>query len=155
MTYSVKSNDGKKHDVQLYVEAGKQWAVDQPTQPSVSAQGIEEGFAYVCTGSKSQQILGKKGDDLRIDWGYFYMAAPEEMVKTATGDGLALRKNFSEGTAVNSTPASDSDKLVLVSDLGKTKSAQGHILLAYDDIFSIQYFGENLRPYWNRSGCCL
>lgn len=151
MTYSVKSNDGKKHDVQLYVEAGKQWAVDQPTQPSVSAQGIEEGFAYVRTGSKSQQILGKKGDDLRIDWGYFYMAAPEEMVKTATGDGLALRKNFSEGTAVNSTPASDSDKLVLVSDLGKTKSAQGHILLAYDDIFSIQYFGENLRPYWNRN----
>ena len=25
-------------------------------------------------------------------------------------------------------------------------------MIGYDDIYSIQYFGENLRPYWNRNG---
>src|SRR5690606_6304902 len=28
----------------------------------------------------------------------------------------------------------------------------GKIMLGYDDLYSIQYFGENLRPYWNRRG---
>ena len=26
------------------------------------------------------------------------------------------------------------------------------MLIGYDDIYSIKYFGENLRPYWNRTG---
>ena len=25
-------------------------------------------------------------------------------------------------------------------------------MVGYDDIYSIQYFGRNLRPYWNRDG---
>lgn len=25
-------------------------------------------------------------------------------------------------------------------------------MIGYDDIYSIQYFGDNLRPYWNREG---
>jgi hypothetical protein len=44
------------------------------------------------------------------------------------------------------------DKLALVRSLGETKKANGHLLIGYDDIYSIQYFGENLRPYWNRTG---
>src|SRR5699024_892160 len=30
--------------------------------------------------------------------------------------------------------------------------ATGYVMLAYDDVYSIQYFGDNLRPYWNREG---
>ena len=25
-------------------------------------------------------------------------------------------------------------------------------MLAYDDIYSVQYFGQNLRPWWNQDG---
>lgn len=38
-----------------------------------------------------------------------------------------------------------------MADLGETDRAEGHVLLGYDDLFSVQYFGENLRPYWNRN----
>ena len=27
-----------------------------------------------------------------------------------------------------------------------------HVLLAYDDIYSIEYLGTKLRPYWRRNG---
>ena len=28
-------------------------------------------------GSRDQHVLGRPGDDLRIDWGYFHLAAPD------------------------------------------------------------------------------
>ncbi|MGP1437227.1 MAG: glutaminase domain-containing protein [Phocaeicola sp.] len=151
LTYSVNANDGKKHDIQVYFEAGKQWAVDLPTQATVSKSGEEGNLVYVSTGSKDQKILGKKGDNVRIDWGYFYMAAPKANAKVATGDPKVLRDNFVKGKDFQSTPTTDSDKLAIVSSLGKTKAADGHVLFAYDDVYSIQYFEENLRPYWNRN----
>ena len=40
----------------------------------------------------------------------------------------------------------------MVRSLGETQKADGHLLIGYDDIYSIQYFGDNLRPYWNREG---
>ena len=36
-------------------------------------------------------------------------------------------------------------------DLGNVKAHGGYIMAGYDDNYSIQYFGQNLRPYWNRN----
>ena len=42
----------------------------------------------------------------------------------------------------------------LVFDLGKVggKPVSRHLMLAYDDVYSIEYFGTKLRPYWRRNG---
>lgn len=152
LSYETVSNDGQAHDVSLYFEAAPQWAVDQPYQKSVSKTGSAEGITYVSTGSAEQNILAKRGDDLRIDWGYFYMAAPQsENISVAAGDGIALRKAFVAGNSLDSQSTGGFDKLVLSCDLGNKKNASGYVMLAYDDIYSIQYFGQNLRPYWNRN----
>ena len=152
LSYETVSNDGQAHDVSLYFEAAPQWAVDQPYQKSVSKTGSAEGITYVSTGSAEQNILAKRGDDLRIDWGYFYMAAPQsENISVAAGDGIALRKTFVAGNSLDSQSTGGFDKLVLSCDLGNEKNASGYVMLAYDDIYSIQYFGQNLRPYWNRN----
>ena len=79
------------------------------------------------------------------------MAADKENSSCATGEGKTLRKSFIDGK-LTSSKTDGSDKLALVRSLGETKKAEGHLLLGYDDLYSIQYFGENLRPYWNRNG---
>lgn len=149
ISYEVVSNDGQKHQVELYFEASPQWAVDTPHQKSVADSLTEDGLLFLCTGNRIQNILEKKGDDVRIDWGRFYLAAEKENSMYAIGDGKKLRKSFIENKL--EAPSTEGyDKLALVRSLGETKKSEGHLLIGYDDIYSIQYFGENLRPYWNR-----
>ena len=130
ITYSVTSTDGKKHDMEIYFEASSNWALNTPYQESVSESYERDGLVYLKTGSKEQNILGKKGDDVRIDWGYFYLVAEKDNTKYAVND----------------------KKLTLTKLLGQNAQAEGKIMVGYDDIYSIRYFDDNLRPYWNADG---
>lgn len=158
ITYNAVSNDGAQHDVEFYFEASPAWALDTPYQACVSEVVEDECLAMVRTGSAEQQILAKRGDDLRIDWGYFYLAAPKGNAAVAVAGGDALRRAFVDGTfgtaasAVGKAGKDGDAKIAVVCRQGAGKDVSGHLLVAYDDIYSIQYFGENLRPYWNRKG---
>ena len=151
ISYTVASTDGQKHAVELYFEASPQCAVDLAGQPSTAESFVDENLVFLKTGSRDQKVLAKKGDDVRIDWGYFYLAADKENTQYATGSSRELRKSFVEGK-LSATGTDGYDRLALVRSLGETKVSEGHLLIGYDDIYSVQYFGENLRPYWNRSG---
>lgn len=154
-SYDIASRDGKDHKVELYVEASPLWAVDLPSQHTVSSLLEDGDLAMVRTGSLEQKVLGKKGDDRRIDWGYFYLAAPKaDGFVTSLGTAKALREAFAAGKAVKSRDiaTNEAGQMSLVRNLGKVSKAVGHLLIAYDDLFSIQYFKHNLRGYWNRTG---
>lgn len=155
ISYNIKSNDSQSHEVELYLEAGTAWALNIFNQPSVSETFEKNDLLYLKTGSKKQQILGKKGDDVRIDWGYFYLCAEKENTRSAVGNSLSMRKDFlNTGSVSKNNPVSpdEQDRLAFSRSLGKVKrSVSGYFMLGYDDIYSIQYFGENLRPYWNRN----
>lgn len=155
ITYEVATNDGKSHNVDLYLEAAPVWAIDKPLQPSVS-EGLEDGnLILLKTGSRDQKILGKAGDNVRIDWGYFYLAAEKENTTAAIGDGEMLRNGFVAGKSSGSLEKRENtgDKLSLTRSLGSVKGATtGKVMIAYNDIYSIQYFGDNLRAYWNKKG---
>jgi hypothetical protein len=130
ITYRIAATDSKTHDVEIYFEAAANWALNTSYQKAVSSSEEHDGLIYLKTGSEEQNILGKKGDDVRIDWGYFYLVAEKE----------------------NTEYSAENKKLTLIRNLGNTKNVTGKIMLGYDDIYSIQYFGENLRPYWNVDG---
>lgn len=151
ITYDIVSNDGKKHDIELYFEASPLWAVDKPHQETQSEIGNSDNLVFLKTGTKSQNILAKSGDDVRIDWGYFYMVADEKNSLVNIGENSALRDKFVNNKFGEKTQSTKVyDYLALVRKLGKVGSESGKIMLGYDDIYSIQYFNENLRPYWNR-----
>lgn len=155
ISYEVASKDGQSHDVELYFEAAPAWALDKDLQLAQSEAFEDGNLTFVKTGSTDQQILGKFGDDVRIDWGYFYMAADKKNSVCNVGDSEVLRTAFVNGTKEFSTEkrVSATDKLSIISSLGAVKNATyGKIMFGYDDIYSIQYFGDNLRPYWNVDG---
>lgn len=151
LSYQVESKDGKKHQIEFYLEASPNWALNSPLQESESSEFKNGSLQYVKTGSKNQQILGNKGDDLRIDWGYFYMAGDQKNTKAMIGDSHDLRKQFLKSNHAAQTFASGR-QLALWQSFSVTSTYSDKILLGYDDLYAIQYFNENLRPYWNRDG---
>lgn len=153
ISYEVKANDGKKHNIELYFEASPYWAIDQPLQETVADGYEKDGLIYLKTGSKAQDILAKKGDDVRIDWGYFYLVGEKDNTVYGVSNDASLRNSFIKGTKQNVVKKTGNhDALSLIRKLGNTDLASGKIMLGYDDIYSIQYFNVNLRPYWNREG---
>lgn len=163
ISYQVRSKDEAKHNVQIYFETTPQWAVNNDSQP-VNYETIEkDGIKFLKTGSIEQPILEKSGDDVRIDWGYFYMAGLNEKLSALNfGDYWNVKKEFQlTGAVPNAKPEYLSEKLnetmtVLAysKDLGEISAEKttGYIMLGYDDIYSIQYFEKNLKGYWTNNG---
>ena len=153
--YEAVSNDGADHEVSVYFEASPKWACDKGWQETVSETYRKGDIKYLKAGTKSQEILAKKGDDLRIDWGYFYLAARAGNASTGVGRAIDLRNAFRNGNdieSVGNTGENNDGRMAVCQTLGLSKKAAGSVMIGYDDIYSIQYFGENLRPYWNRKG---
>lgn len=162
ITYQARSLDGQTHEVQLYLEATPQWAVNTADQPVAFEKIEKDGYVYLKTGSVDQDILGKKGDDLRIDWGYFYLSAAQSPdVTVAIDEWNATKKAFMangklSGKVDNVSPDMEKQMTVLAysDNLGKVdeKTVSGHLLIGYDDLYAIQYFNENRMAYWKHDG---
>jgi len=151
ITYQVRSLYNKKHSVKIFFEASPLWAVNQSDQQTESNAYEADGISYVRAGTKSQNILGRKGDSVTIDWGYFYLASDSKGVRTGIGAGEELRHSFVSGKELSGTRGDNSD-MAISRNLGIVSKGQGKLMIGYDDIYSVQYFGTNLRPYWNADG---
>jgi hypothetical protein len=162
VTYEFLATDGKKHDVQVYFDASGELTVNDPRRQEVVWSQEQFGdLTALKIGSKEQSVLGKRGDDIRIDWGYLYLAAPKADVSAqALAEHGAMVKSFARD-GLKSVPASPAqpaaaDAIVagLTLQVGKvsTQPVTRWLMLAYDDLYSIQYMKKNLRPYWRRNG---
>ena len=61
--------------MQIYFDAASDLVVNTPDQPVLAARYQLDGLPVLRMGSREQAVLAKRGDDLRIDWGYLYLAA--------------------------------------------------------------------------------
>lgn len=154
ISYEVESADAEPHDVELYFEAGTEWALSHDFQESVSEGFEKNGLLFLKTGSTDQSILTKPSQ-LHLNWGYMYLVAPSANASSAVGNYRDLRGLFhSTGKLGEVKESSDKqNRLALSTKLSKVKkNKSGYVMLGYDDIYSVQYFGQNLRPYWNSKG---
>ena len=163
ISYEVVSKDGQQHDVQVYIEATPQWAVNETGQPVVCERLEKNGQTFLKAGTKEQPVLAKRGDDLRIDWGYFYLVGnTSDRSAMMIADYYTPKKAFAangkvENTADRNLSGNMNKEMIALAyseDLGKvgTDKVAGHVLIGYDDLYSIQYFGKNLMPYWKKNG---
>ncbi|MGC3959946.1 MAG: DUF4965 domain-containing protein [Verrucomicrobiota bacterium] len=142
LTYDLRATDGKKHEVSIQLDASGEIAVNEPDQQVVAAvSDVGNSLRAVRVGSVAQPILAKRGDDLRIDWGYLYLAAPrsQEVIVRSSGEGQVAGGRARIGLEFAPLQVT-------------AKPASRWLMLAYDDLYSIQFMKKNLRPYWRRNG---
>lgn len=163
VTLEARAIDGKSHEVSLYFDASGEWAVNKPEQEVVWSRIRFGELDAMRIGTQEQAVLARAGDDRRIDWGYFYLSAPRvEGQSSAMVPDTVARGGFVKRGAL---PAKDDDKmprpadqawpvLAMQYDLGAVADAPvaRRVLLAYDDLYSIELLGRRLRPYWQRTG---
>lgn len=85
---------------------------------------FKQDFSYASMGRMRQQPLGSSGDHTTIDWGYVYLAGNDKSTITYDAANEAIRCQ-----AAN-------------------LNGQTTLILAYDDLASINYFGEWRKAYW-------
>jgi hypothetical protein len=162
ITWEVRSSDSVSHTVSVYFDSSNLPTVNVPTQKVVWSRKQIDGLVTLSAGSKDQPVLQKRGDDLRIDWGYLYVAADECQKPSALiaprRETLAVFASSGQlngnDTASKPTPAAEAPVLAVSFDLGKvgTTPTSRRLIYVYDDLYSIQYFKKNLRPYWRKGG---
>lgn len=130
------------YDFSLYFDVDTQicgdWEADKITF------GKTENSLWV--GKSEQKPLHCSGDDCRIDWGYFHLADKDAFVSDRRGrynfiKGLDIAK-FEDFSRNDYTQCAHRTLAIIKKEL------KGVITLAYDDVKSIQYFGEDLDPYY-------
>jgi hypothetical protein len=158
--FRAASADGAAHQVAVYLEAGADLVVNTPDQFVAASRFQFAGLPVLRLGSREQQVLAKRGDDLRIDWGYLYLAADGAGgVTEEIANRDAARAEFeSSGRLSDTDDASDrpGNRLALAYavNLGNVGASPvpRYLMLAYDDLYSIEYFQRRERAWWRRKG---
>jgi hypothetical protein len=164
VTMTARSEDGASHSVQLLFTADAHLAVDRDTQEVVWSRSRLKEMTVLRAGDFEQPVLQKSGDDVRIDWGYLLLAVPDQAgssVSTQLSD--VVESEFTNGKALSVDDidmprrADRGTWLAARFDLGQIGSTASsrHVLLAYDDLYSIEYLNRRMRPYWRRNGMTI
>ncbi len=156
VTFAVSSVDGKLHETQIFFGVSSNLAINELTQ-QVEAKKVETAnLSMLKAGTVEQPVLKKKGDNIRIDWGYVYAASEKKsnISQSITQDLPTALLSFSKNIkSPSSTISGKSLSLNTVLTFNKVIASQTEkVMLAYDDLMSVQYFGDNLKPWWNKDG---
>ena len=163
MVCRVTSTDQSPHKVDLYFDASGEWVVNEPKQQIVWRRLKEPvaGTQFALMGSAQQPILEKAGDNLRIDWGYLYVGVPTEGDHRLAVTSHNVRERFVRGEGLPESddarmprPADDDWPVIAATlslDVDAARPRTGVITVAYDDIFSIEFLGQKLRPWYARA----
>lgn len=153
VSYKVAATDATTHDVSVYFGASTDLSVNTQVEPVTTQQYTTAQLSILKAGSQAQPVLKKKGDDLRIDWGYMYVAVPKNTTvrQYSTSDDQALASFV--GSAAP-TGIAQGKHLVLNTSvsLGKVGATPKEqlFMLGYDDLSSVQYFQQDLKPWWKQ-----
>ena len=160
--WTVRSIDGRTHQVQIFYSSSSAIAVNKSNQHIVWARKTFGPLTALKCGSPSQNFFNISGDPVGLDWGYLYTAAATDQAHSAF---LPVRKALKEFHATGSLGASESSHgpqrvsngrpaEAFTFNLGKVAASpvSRQVMVAYDELWAIDYFGDYLRPYWRKGG---
>lgn len=130
ISYDVVSTDGREHDicVELWVFADLCHCGEY--EPQMRLEFFSEGsLNYGCMGQVRQSVLNGSGDQTTCDWGYLFLASEDEVDEAPERIDIMLRHRKKAKGTLHSL-----------------------LLMGYDDVASINYFGRMLGAYYARNG---
>ncbi len=129
---SVLSTDGKTHDVEVIFSASSALCYDGKIMPEMTQDTFTTEQLHVAfVGQSMQKVLCHSGDDITIDWGYLYMASLQNVKGDMHGLSYSWKIECQE------------------------KAQNSMLMLAYDDVSAINYFGKHCVSYYQREGKTL
>jgi hypothetical protein len=164
VTYLTMTATGRgEHDVSILLDVDPVIAVNTADQAVTWGRTRAGNLKVLNVGSRDQRVLNRPGDDLRIDWGYFHLAVPDQNpAKTQISLSSNAVDSFVTSGALPGSddldmprmPREGAAHLAVEFPLGKLSAApvSAHVLLAYTEDYAIEYLGRKLRPYWQRNG---
>jgi hypothetical protein len=162
LAWDVKSRDAGKHDVAIYLDADGSLATDSRDEAVTWSRAEIAGLHLLRAGTSRQAILEKYGDNQRINWGYFYIGVPftDGGSELAAGNqtyrdafvatGHIPQEDDLEQPRMPQSRYPSAPALNMVIPLGAVGATtiSRHVLLGYDDVFSVEYMRQKLLPYW-------
>jgi len=103
---------------------------------------IKKTCYSVSAGNVCQSPLSQSGDNVMIDWGYLHLCDKDAFVGR-----IADQSGSIEALPINNTYSPYQDDAYLISVKGES---EGALVLAYDEIKPIMYFGEELDECYTR-----
>jgi Domain of unknown function (DUF4965)/Domain of unknown function (DUF1793)/Domain of unknown function (DUF5127)/Domain of unknown function (DUF4964) len=162
VTYLTVTATGKgEHDVSILIDVDPVIAVNTADQAVTWGRTRAGNLTVLNVGSRDQRVLNRPGDDLRIDWGYFHLAVPDEAKAQLSLSSEAANTFVTSGALpvaddldMPRMPREGAAHLAVALPLGKLSATpvSRHVLLAYTEDYAIEYLGRKLRPYWQRNG---
>ncbi len=117
--YEVDSIDGREHEIRLHLNLHENFC-GEGTSPKVYESFGDYGVLY----HKKQEPLAYGGDNVEADWGYYYLF----------GENVVVRE--------------DSHYRLTSIHSGKGTHFTATDMIAFDDTFSIEYMGKQLKGLW-------
>ncbi len=163
LTWSVQAMDGKQHRVSIFYDVNASVVVAAPDQTVVWSRPRVPGLSVLRIGTEKQPVLATAGDGVKIGWGYLYVAAPvDRALEAAAADDRSLVNSF---VTQGRLPGADNTRRARAAedgwpalgfsfDLGAVgaQPVSRYLILAYDEIYPVEYFHVRLRPYWQNQG---
>lgn len=163
VTLNAHSNDGQAHEVDAYFDANAEFAVNLDNQAVMGAHHRIRGLRTLSFRGVEQDVLKKKGDNIRIDWGTFFLATPDiKGSDSVIGENRTCRNAF---VANGTLPEADDLRfprevrdcwpvVAVTIPFGRIGAdpTKRYVFLAYDEEYAMEYFHRKLPPYWRRNG---
>ena len=174
MSYKITSADGQPHKIRIYFGISGEFCVNNPSKEDVFF-GTTLHSIFVSSGTDN--MLKHEGDDWSMEWGTLHVVAPtfaqdviglrylQRRIAFENNEDKRGRNSFicpaiyPENYGTDTYFASFRHRLgdfyptiYLEKTFDLNVSDEDHIAFVYDDVKSLQYFGENIDGYWKKDG---
>ena len=140
--YTAEPKTPGEHEIEFYFDIGADACIDSDKQ---RVKFGRTDYSMYC-GNIDQRPLNRSGDGVRIDWGYLHLCRTDAFIGNFSNRRAFCREGgFIDYFSEDVTYGLNSSLAVVC------KGASDTIALAYDDIHSINYYGDIIDAYYKEA----